>query len=156
VDGQSTHPKCLSLLRARRLFLMSQIPITGRCFTDPPKGDSLGSHSNPPPREVNSLNDHLDAIRGSFETLPAGLYSIPETVPRPLGAPWIVAMARGCPQPPAFPQIPSLSYCLITIWVTRSCRHCFEGSSDGANVITWTRQIMTVCRELRIREDQLT
>jgi hypothetical protein len=36
--------------------------------------------------------------------------------------------------------------------ITRSCRNCFEGSSGGANVMTMIRKIMTVCRELRIRE----
>jgi hypothetical protein len=37
VGGQSTHPKCLSLLQVRRLFLTGSVPITGRGSTDPPK-----------------------------------------------------------------------------------------------------------------------
>jgi hypothetical protein len=39
--------------------------------------------------------------------------------------------------------------------ITRSCRHCFEGSSGCANAFTTLRQTMTVCGELRIREDRL-
>jgi hypothetical protein len=39
--------------------------------------------------------------------------------------------------------------------VTRSCRHCFEGSSGGANVITILWQFILNCGELRIREDRL-
>jgi hypothetical protein len=39
---------------------------------------------------------------------------------------------------------------------TRSCRHCFGGPPDRTNVITMRRQIMKICKELRIREDRLT
>jgi hypothetical protein len=34
------------------------------------------------------------------------------------------------------------------------CRHCFEAPPDSIDVITMLGQIMTVCRELRIREDR--
>jgi hypothetical protein len=34
---------------------------------------------------------------------------------------------------------------------TRSCPDCFEGSSSGDDVITWSRQTITVCSESRIR-----
>jgi hypothetical protein len=37
----------------------------------------------------------------------------------------------------------------------RVCRHCFEGPLDRSNVITILRQIVKICRELRIREDRL-
>jgi hypothetical protein len=39
--------------------------------------------------------------------------------------------------------------------VIRSCRHCFEGPPDRADVITTLRKTTKVCRELRIREDLL-
>jgi hypothetical protein len=37
----------------------------------------------------------------------------------------------------------------------RSFRYCFEGRQDRLDVITILRQIMKVCRELRILEDRL-
>jgi predicted aldo/keto reductase-like oxidoreductase len=37
----------------------------------------------------------------------------------------------------------------------RGCRHCFEAPPDSVHVITTLPQIMTVFRELRIREDRL-
>jgi hypothetical protein len=39
--------------------------------------------------------------------------------------------------------------------ITRSCQHCFEGSTARANVTMVLWQIMTVCRELRIREGRV-
>lgn len=36
VGGQSTQPKCLSLLKTRLLRFKGSIPITDRCCTDPP------------------------------------------------------------------------------------------------------------------------
>jgi hypothetical protein len=35
--------------------------------------------------------------------------------------------------------------------IARSCSHCFEGPRDRTNVITIPKQVMKVCRELRIR-----
>jgi hypothetical protein len=37
----------------------------------------------------------------------------------------------------------------------KSCRHCFEARPDSVEVITILRQIMKVCRELKIRGDGL-
>jgi hypothetical protein len=37
----------------------------------------------------------------------------------------------------------------------KGCRHCFEAPPDSVDVITTLRQIMKICRELRIREDRL-
>jgi hypothetical protein len=36
----------------------------------------------------------------------------------------------------------------------KSLRHCFEGHPGGTNAMTAFRQIMKICRELRIREDR--